>query len=143
MGAPVRRRLARGGPGVGAWEYAARAGTTTAFFFGDTITYEDANYWMGEQTRPVGSYPGNGFGIYDMHGNVWEWTQDCWHDSYDGAPDDGSAWESGDCREGVLRSGACFNAAGATRSAWRFYEDADRRGSGAAIGFRVARELDS
>ncbi len=88
-------------------EYACRAGTTTPFYFGETITVELANYKGNrtygsgpkgvdrEETTDVGSFPPNAFGLYDMHGNVWEWCQDVWHRNYNGAPTDGSAWESG------------------------------------------------
>ncbi len=72
------------------WEYACRAGTTTRFWWGDEITPEKANY--GEnlgKTSEVGGYPANPFGLYDMHGNVWEWVEDHWHDTYEGAPEDG------------------------------------------------------
>ncbi|WP_414543713.1 SUMF1/EgtB/PvdO family nonheme iron enzyme [Nostoc sp. CCY0012] len=91
-------------PSEAEWEYACRAGTETPFHFGETITTELANYngdytyasepkgkYRGE-TIEVGSFPPNGFGLYDMHGNVWEWCLDDWHDSYEGAPTDGSAW---------------------------------------------------
>ncbi|NEQ08846.1 MAG: formylglycine-generating enzyme family protein [Moorea sp. SIO1G6] len=100
-------------PSEAQWEYACRAGTTTPFHFGETITTEFANYlgiddeelaWKGSygngpsgiyrgKTTPVGSFGvGNDFGLYDMHGNVWEWCADHWHDNYEGAPTDGSAW---------------------------------------------------
>jgi formylglycine-generating enzyme required for sulfatase activity len=86
-------------PSEAQWEYACRAGTDTLYHFGDTITVEDANYYHlddaiegGKTTRTVGSYPPNAFGLYDMHGNVWEWCLDDWHDDYEGAPTDGSAW---------------------------------------------------
>ncbi|HEC84091.1 MAG TPA: formylglycine-generating enzyme family protein, partial [Thioploca sp.] len=75
------------------WEYACRAGTTTPFYFGETITTELANYSMSRgETTDVGSFPPNAFGLYDMHGNVWEWCADLWHENYNGAPTDGSAW---------------------------------------------------
>ncbi len=75
------------------WEYACRAGTETRYCFGDTITAKQANFdgKVGKTTE-VGSYPANPWGLYDMHGNVWEWVEDVWHDNYEGAPDDGRAW---------------------------------------------------
>jgi len=91
-------------PSESEWEYACRAGTTTPFYFGETITTDLANYHgdytyasgpkgvYREQTTDVGSFPPNAFGLYDMHGNVWEWCADLWHDNYNGAPTDGSAW---------------------------------------------------
>ncbi len=82
-------------PSEAEWEYACRAGTTTPFYFGETITPELANYGRNhEQTTNVGSFPPNAFGLYDMHGNVWEWCSDHVHVNYDGAPTDGSSWES-------------------------------------------------
>ena len=92
------------------WEYVARAGTSTSFYYGETISPDQANYrenGLG-QTLPVGSYPANAFGLYDVNGNVWEWLQDCWNDSYSGAPSDGSAWESEQCRSCVLRGGTWY-----------------------------------
>ena len=75
------------------WEYAARAGTTTAYYFGNDITDKLANYNSNiGQTTAVGKYQPNAFGLYDMHGNVWEWCQDDWHSNYEDAPEDGSAW---------------------------------------------------
>ena len=74
------------------WEYAARAGTTTAYFWGDRFDTSRAN--NGRKTVEVGRYRPNAWGVHDMHGNVWEWTEDCWNDSYKGAPVDGSAWTS-------------------------------------------------
>ena len=80
------------------WEYAARAGTQTAYSWGDKIGKGNANcngcgsQWDNMQPAPVGSFAPNAFGLNDMHGNVWEWVEDCYHDNYDGAPTDGSAW---------------------------------------------------
>ncbi len=105
-------------PNEAEWEYAARAGTTTPFHFGDTITSNLANYRGNytyadepkgeyrEETIQVGSFPPNAFGLYDMHGNVWEWCQDKWHDNYEDAPDDGKAWISGNSSYRVIRGGS-------------------------------------
>ena len=81
-------------PSEAEWEYACRARTTTRYSFGDAITPKDANYAESKigKTTEVGSYPPNPWGLHDMHGNVWEWVEDVWHDSYNGAPVDGSAW---------------------------------------------------
>ncbi|WP_445252075.1 MULTISPECIES: SUMF1/EgtB/PvdO family nonheme iron enzyme [unclassified Microcoleus] len=105
-------------PAEAEWEYACRAGTTTPFYFGDTITPDlvnyDGNHPYGgapkglyrQQTTDVGSFPPNSFGLYDMHGNVWEWCSDKWHDNYNGAPTDGSSWETGTDNNRVLRGGS-------------------------------------
>ena len=96
----------------GEYEYAARAGTQTAYPWGDEIKLNGeamancdgcGSQWGGKQTAPVGSFAANPFGLYDMVGNVWEWTEDCWRDNYEGAPDDGSPWTSGDCDLRVVR----------------------------------------
>ena len=99
-------------PSESEWEYAARAGTETAYSWGNEIGVNRANgdgsgsKWSGKQTSPVGSFEPNGFGLYDMHGNVWEWVEDCWHKNYKGAPTDGSAWTSGgDSSSAVVRGG--------------------------------------
>ena len=102
-------------PSEAEWEYAARAGTTTAYWWGNEIGQNRANcdgcgsQWDNKQTAPVGSFKPNAFGLYDTAGNVWEWVQDCWNENYAGAPTDGSAWEEGDCSQRVLRGGAWFN----------------------------------
>jgi len=81
-------------PSEAQWEYACRAGTNTPFHFGATLKPELANYNTA-QTTDVASFPANGWGLHDMHGNVWEWCLDEWHESYEGAPTDGSAWVEG------------------------------------------------
>ena len=120
-------------PSEAQWEYACRAGTTTPFYFGETISTEQANYngnytyGNGKrginrgQTTPVGSFPPNAFGLYDMHGNVWEWCEDICHNNYEGAPDDGSAWVAGVARIRVLRGGSWANLPRVCRCASRSF----------------------
>jgi formylglycine-generating enzyme required for sulfatase activity len=128
-------------PSEAEWEYACRAGTTTPFYFGETITTDLVNYnYERKKTTDVGSFPPNAFGLYDMHGNVWEWCADPWHKNYEGAPADGSVWKEGG-KEGpfVLRGGSWGNGAGRARSANRSggsRADRDRN-----HGFRLARLL--
>jgi formylglycine-generating enzyme required for sulfatase activity len=136
-------------PSEAEWEYACRAGTTTAFHFGETITGELANYdaiytyadepdgEYRQQTIPVGQFPPNAFGLYDMHGNVWEWCADTRHPNYDGAPTDGSAWiENGDDNRSPLRGGAWYTFPYRCRSAHRNI-DARRYSRSFLYGFRV------
>ncbi len=119
-------------PSEAEWEYACRAGTTTPFYFGETITGELANYNAGytyageakgeyrQQTTPVGQFPPNAFGLYDMHGNVWEWCADTWHDNYEGAPTDGSVWIIyGADNRSPLRGGSWYDDPNYCRSASR------------------------
>ena len=125
------------------WEYVARAGTVTRFWWGDGIGRNRANCggcgsrWDGESTAPVGSFAANAFGLHDVHGNVFEWVQDCWNDSYAGSPGDGSAWESGECSRRVLRGGSWGDIPGLLRAADRVRDVTGYRDSNA--GFRVAR----
>ena len=134
------------------WEYVARAGTTTPFHYGTTVSAEQANfdgrytYGSGrkgrnrKRTEPVGSFPANAFGLHDVHGNVLEWVEDCWHESYAGAPTDGGAWTSGgDCTRRVLRGGSWSYDPRAVRSAYRGRVASGFRGND--VGFRVARTL--
>ena len=122
------------------WEYAARAGSRTRYSFGDGITPSDANYGGNiGTTQPVGSYRANGYGLYDVHGNAWEWVWDCFNESYAGAPNNGGAWERGDCSRRVLRGGAWYNDSRNLRSATRLGNQAGNRIID--FGFRVVRTL--
>jgi formylglycine-generating enzyme required for sulfatase activity len=137
------------------YEYATRAGTSTAYPWGNAIGKNNANcdgcgsQWDKNQTAPVGSFPANGFGLYDMVGNAWEHTEDCYHQRYDigtaSAPTDGSAWtthpsawEGDNCSEHVVRGGSYNDAPGELRSASRFGTPEYVRNG---VGFRVARTL--
>ena len=133
------------------WEYVARAGTMTAFYTGARITASEA-YFNGRltyngsstgedrrRTIPVGSFGPNQFGLHDVHGNVWEWVEDCWNGSYSGAPVDGEANTTGDCSRRVLRGGSWFSRPRNLRSAIRNRFRIGYRSS--FFGFRVARTL--
>jgi formylglycine-generating enzyme required for sulfatase activity len=140
-------------PSEAEWEYAARARTTSKYWWGDSASHEYANYGKDEcceglaqgrdkwvNTAPAGQFPPNAFGLYDMHGNVWEWVQDYYHDNYQGGPTDGSAWESGGKKESrVLRGGSWLNSPSNLRSAIRIRDAPDIRFS--RLGFRLARTL--
>ena len=95
--------------------------------------------WDGSQTAPVGSFQANAYGVHDMHGNVWEWVEDCRNASYAGAPSDGSAWRSGDCSRRVLRGGSWYDNPWLLRSANRYWLTTGNRYF--TLGFRVARTL--
>jgi formylglycine-generating enzyme required for sulfatase activity len=157
LNARVRSRIAPSPGGAGPyrlpseaeWEYAARAGTTTARWWGDAIGAGNANCngcgsaWNGKELAPVGSFAPNPFGLHDMLGNVWQWTGDCWNESYVGAPSDGSARASGDCSKRVLRGGSWSNVPEFIRSAARSRADAAGRDANYSsyAGFHVARTL--
>jgi formylglycine-generating enzyme required for sulfatase activity len=127
------------------WEYAARAGTTTTYFWGDEIGKGNTNCngcgsaWDNHQTSPVGSFKPNAFGLYDMAGNVWQWVQDCYHGDYNGAPTDGSAWIRGDCSRHVIRGGSWYSGPRSLSSVARLGNSTDGRGDN--IGFRLGRTL--
>jgi formylglycine-generating enzyme required for sulfatase activity len=133
------------------WEYAARAGTTTTFAFGDSLSPGSANYNAStdgsgpseenrQKTVPVGSFLPNAFGLHDMHGNVSEWVEDCFHNDYTAkAPTDGSAWVEGNCTGRVLRGGSWEDSDAELRSAARVGEY--RYNSSYVDGFRIARSL--
>jgi formylglycine-generating enzyme required for sulfatase activity len=126
------------------WEYAARAGTRTRYFWGDSVGRNNANCdgcgseWDNKKTAEVGQFQPNAFGLYDMAGNVWQRTDDCWNGNYNGAPNDGAAMTTGDCSQRVLRGGSWANAPRILRAAARFWDDwyGFRFRS---FGFRVAR----
>ena len=134
-------------PSESEWEYAARAGTTTKYFWGNEIGPNQANCWLnhcGDQwatTAPVGAFVANAFGLHEMHGNVWEWVEDCYNVSYDGAPTRSEAWVSGDCRLRVVRGGSWRFGPERLRSAYRGEVASSSRGVN-VLGFRVARTLD-
>jgi len=142
-------------PSEAEWEYACRAGTDTPFYFGETITSDLANYCgkftyasgpqgtFRGQTTDVGSFPPNAFGLYDMHGNLWEWCQDTYHQSYEGAPSDESAWIDNNWIDNnwidnnnyhLLRGGSWDLNPALCRSAFRYFNYFDY----VLIGFRVA-----
>ncbi|UAK25383.1 formylglycine-generating enzyme family protein [Sphingomonas nostoxanthinifaciens] len=141
------------------WEYAARAGSTTAFPWGAVADHNHANYGLDEccgprtlgrdrweNTSPVGAFPPNAFGLYDMHGDVFEWVEDCHADSYASAPTDGSAFEQKGCTSRVARGGVYADTWKVMRSAARNYAPPDSKQSietyrSAGFGFRVARAL--
>jgi formylglycine-generating enzyme required for sulfatase activity len=138
-------------------EYAARGGTQTAFWWGNKISTSQANYTGNDGNRlfngslkgefrastvPVNSFSANPFGLYNVHGNIKEWTQDCWHETYDGSPQDGSAWVTGCTKMGrVLRGGGWTESAAWSRSASRSSLGGGTFSRFSHIGFRLARDL--
>jgi len=127
------------------WEYAARAGTKTEYWWGDEIGQGMANCkncggeWNRKRPASVDTFDANAFGLQGMNGSVWEWVADCWFDSYAGAPGDGSARDRKACQSRVLRGGSWRNDASYARSASRFNYDNDVRY--VLNGFRVARDM--
>ncbi len=132
-------------PSEAEWEYAARAGSTTVYSWGNEIGRNRANcdgcgsVWGGERSALVGSFSANKWGLHDMHGNVIEWVLDCWNKYYEGAPTDGFAWLSGDCSKRVVRGGAWTFVPSVLRSADRSWRTTDFRSY--YNGFRVVRDL--
>ena len=125
------------------WEYASRAGSTTKYSWGNSIGSNRANCYddcgdRWEYTAPVGSFSANAWGLHDLHGNVNEWVQDCWNDSYAGAPTDGSAWTSGDCVRSVIRGGSWSATPRDLRSAYRAWLLRSLRSY--TVGFRLAQD---
>jgi formylglycine-generating enzyme required for sulfatase activity len=132
-------------PSEAEWEYAARAGTDTAYYWGEAkgsgnaVCESCGSPWDNRSTAPVCSFAPNAFGLYDMLGNAWEWTADCWNPGYAGAPADGSTWHAGDCAGRVMRGGAWFSFPHNIRSAIRMRGVLDNRYL--SKGLRVARTL--
>jgi len=132
-------------PSEAMWEYAARGGSPGRWYFGDDESRlaEHAWYWKnaGGKLHAVSTTQRNehAWGLRDMHGNVWEWVADCWHDNYSGAPGDGRVWEGRDCGLRVVRGGSWFDYAGFARSAFRGGVAPDNRIYFA--GFRPSRML--
>jgi formylglycine-generating enzyme required for sulfatase activity len=130
-------------PSESKWEFAARAGTTTAFWWDGKTDGSPANCfdcgsrWDGTSTAPVGSFPANSFGLYDTAGNVQEWTEDCYHSDYQDAPSDGSTWQAPRCTQRVVRGGSYTSPLESVRSARRGQYDQDTRLDN--LGFRVVR----
>lgn len=128
------------------WEYAARGGTAASYYWGETHGVGNANcdgcgsQWDNKETAPVGSFPPNQFGLYDMAGNSLQWVQDCYHDTYARAPADGSAWVGGECRARVMRGGSWYNSPYYLRAANRFSNAPYFRGMN--VGFRIGRTVD-
>jgi formylglycine-generating enzyme required for sulfatase activity len=140
-------------PSEAEWEYAARGGTTTPFAFGPTISTEQANYdgtsayetgpigVNRQMTTPVGSFPPNAFGLHDMHGNVWEWVEDCWSDEYTGATlADGAPFLGANCAGRVMRGGSWEDYPGEVRAAARIGSNIEDQTW--SDGFRVARPME-
>lgn len=125
-------------PSEAEWEYACRAGGNYTYCGSndvDAVAWYDGN--SGNRARAVGGKQANAFGLHDMSGNVWEWTQDCWNNSYNGAPTNGAAWTSGDCGSRVLRGGSWVGLARLTRAANRLSDSTGYRSIN--VGFRLAR----
>jgi len=129
-------------PSEAQWEYAARAGAQTAFPWGDrmlkgrAVCYSECGE-EADMSALVGSVAPNAFGLHDLHGNVWEWVEDCWNNTYDAAPVDGSAWHAGDCERHVVRGGGWLSYASELRSSVRMAQPPSIRFN--TLGFRVVR----
>ncbi|WP_442875125.1 formylglycine-generating enzyme family protein [Cupriavidus sp. P-10] len=127
------------------WEYAARGGTASAFWWGDQMRKGNANCkdcgdpWSNDAPAPVGSFAANPWGLHDVNGSVWEWVADCWHSTYKGAPADGRAWNENACGSRVIRGGSWREGASYMVSSTRFkYSPSVRQSQN---GFRVARDM--
>ena len=144
-------------PSEAEWEYGARAGTTTVFWWGAELDYNYGNFgkeedglggkaegrdtWV-DSTSPVGSFPPNAFGLYDMHGNIFEWVEDCYEADLSNAPTDGSANKNGNCANRVFRSGTFLSNAYMQRTARRGAPYVATQRGRNYLGFRVSRTLE-
>ncbi|KKG14767.1 hypothetical protein EO98_00160 [Methanosarcina sp. 2.H.T.1A.6] len=130
-------------PSEAEWEYACRAGTQTGYSFGDDESKLNDYAWYaensGRKTHSICRKQPNSWGLYDMHGNVWEWVQDKWHENYKDSPFDGNSWEDEDCFDRVSRGGSWYCGAESCRSAGRFKREAESRFGN--LGFRLLMEL--
>jgi formylglycine-generating enzyme required for sulfatase activity len=130
-------------PSEAEWEYACRAGTQTKYYFGNEELKLNEYAWYaensGSQTHPVARKKHNPWGLYDMHGNIWEWVQDNWHENYNGSPEDGSAWEDEDGSYRVSRGGSWYCSAILCRSTSRFKRNPENHINN--LGFRLLREF--
>ena len=133
-------------PSEAEWEYAARGGTSGRFWWGDHMTTGKANCkdcgppWQIDEPADTGSFAPNPYGLYDMNGSVWEWVQDCWHNSFHQAPSDAVAWDDQpNCSARVIRGGSWRDSAAYMVSSTRSSEEASARQS--LNGFRVARDI--
>jgi formylglycine-generating enzyme required for sulfatase activity len=126
------------------WEYCCRSNTNTSYYTGPVVRPREAHFsgielGDAQRTVEVGGFAPNAFGLFDMHGNVWEWVSDRWHDNYVNGPNDGSSWNSGNSERRVARGGSWLYGGDAARSSCRRWNTASYRSNN--IGFRVAREL--
>jgi len=132
-------------PSEAEWEYAARAGSKSNYWFGDDVGDNQVNCrecgapWSGIGNAPVGSFPPNPWGLYDMHGNAFEWVEDCWHPNYEGAPKDASPWVEDGCKYRVIRGGSWYYYSRMSRSANRQKNPGQVKSYW--LSFRVVREL--
>jgi len=132
-------------PSESEWEYVARAGTTSLYWWGNDVGENMANCkdckseWSAHSTAPTGSFKPNNFGVYDTAGNVFEWVEDCWVPNHKGAPNDGSARKTGDCKYQVIRGGSFYYFSKVARSVYRAKNPAGVKSYW--LGFRVLREL--
>ena len=133
-------------PSEAEWEYGARAGTESRYWWGDDVGENRANcrkcgsQWDGKMTAPVGSFAANPFGLFDLNGNVWEWTADCWAPSHDGAPTDGSARITGTCDRRAARGGSWYYFPKVVAATSRFAHPGNRWSYN--IGVRVVRDME-